>query len=212
MENKNTKKSLIWLIILLCVVLVAAVAVGVLYFAPKDKAPATDSEKTAEQFIKAYYTRDRLTMYPMYFYNARQQWEDGVIKDNGSAEAFFAEAQKQADAKGIEANVTDFDSYYAAYYRFIQNDFQNIYGAHTITSEATQVHKLEGDEWTQYRDRQLGAINADYIDADALGAVTEAYRITVNLRIDGEKQDFNENYLVYVVLHEGQWLVVSHSM
>lgn len=212
MENKKTKKSLIWLSIILAAVVVAAVVVGVLYFAPKKQAPATDYEQVAEQFIKAYYTRDRLTSFPLYFYNARRQWEDGVIKDNGSAEAFFAEAQKQADAKGIEASVTSFDSYYAAYYRFILTDLQDMYGNHTITAKATQTHKLEGDELTQYRDRQLGAINADYIDADALHAVTEAYQITVNLSIDGEKQDFSENFLVNLVLHDGQWLVVSHSM
>ena len=32
------------------------------------------------------------------------------------------------------------------------------------------------------------------------------------LHIDGEKKDYNENYLVNVVLHDGRWLVVSHSI
>lgn len=215
MENKSTTKKPMWLVIFLAVFVVAAVVVGVLYFAPQKPAPVTpaaDHEQAAEQFIKAYYTRDRLTTYPMYFYNARQQWEDGIVKQNGSAEAFFAEAQKQADAKGIDANVTDFDSYYTAYYRFIQGDLQDLFGNHTITTTAIETTKLEGEAWTLYRADQLRTINADYIDAEALNAVTEAYRVKVSLQVDGEKKDHSETYLVNVVYHDGQWRVVSHSI
>lgn len=172
----------------------------------------SDYETVAETFLEAYYTRDRATYYSLMFFDARRQWEDSVIASNGSAEAFFAEAQKQADDKGIAASVDSFDSYYAAYHQFIKTDLLNIYGTYTLTTTATDSKKLEGDILNEYRDKQLNAIDNDYIDADALLAVTDAYLVTVQLHIDGEKKTLNENYLVYLLYHDGAWRVLSHSI
>ena len=71
---------------------------------------------------------------------------------------------------------------------------------------------IQGEALDTYREQQLSHIDAKYIDADAFNAVTEAYQVTVNIHIDGDKKDYNENYLVNLVLHEGAWLVVSHSI
>jgi len=177
--------------------------------------PVTDPygyEGVAERFIEAYYMRDYATRFSLTFYNARGQWEDNAVANTGSEEEFFATAQQQAEDKGIDVTIDSFDSYYAAYYRFILQDCQELYGDYTVTTTATASEKLEGEALDEYREAQLGAIDANYIDADAFYAVTEAYTVTVNIHVDGEKKDYNENYLVNVVLHDGHWLVVSHSI
>lgn len=176
-----------------------------------DSAPL-DHEATAERFIEAYYLRDMATRFSLTFYNARQKWEDETIAYQGSAEAFFAEAQKQANDRGIDATVDSFDSYFAAFHQFSLEDCKRQYGEYTVATEAIASAKLEGAALDSYRQQQLGAIDAKYIDADAFNAVTEAYQVTVHIRIDGEKKDYDETYLVNVVLHDSTWLVVSHSI
>lgn len=209
----ENKKRTAWWIVAIAVVAVAATVVSLVFFLkPEDKPQNLDAyEEVAERFLEAYYLRDRDTQFSMTFYNARQKWIDQVVADNGSEEAFFAEAQKQADERGIEANVTSFDSYFDAYHRFYLADAKNIYGEYSVTVKATDSKKLDAETLNEYRDRQLSAIDAKYIDADAFNAVTEAYLVTVNIQIHGEKKDYSENYLVYLVWHNQQWLVVSHS-
>ena len=207
----ETKKRFPWWIIAVSVVAVAAIAVGAIFLLqPADK-PKTSYQEVAETFVEAYYLRDRNTQFSLTFYNARQQWIDTAIADNGSEEAFFAEAQKQADDRGIDAKVTGFDSYFDAYHQFYLTDAKNVYGEYTVTVQMTDSKKLDDALLNDYREKQLDAIDPKYIDADAFNAVTEAYLLTVNLHVAGEKKDLNENYLVYVVYHNDQWLVVSHS-
>ena len=173
--------------------------------------PSTNYEQVAEEYVKAYFLRDFATRFSLTFYEARRHWEDGAIEDNGSAEAFFAEAQKQAAEKGIEVTVDSFDSYYAAYHQFILKDCQDIYGEYTITVKATESRKLEGDLLSELVETQLGAIDENYIDEDALRAVTDAYMVSVQLEIDGEKKEHSAGYSVYVVYHNKSWLVLTHS-
>ena len=52
------------------------------------EAPA-NVEEVATTFIRAYYLRDYATRFSMMFYDARQQWEDNAIKQEGSEEAFW---------------------------------------------------------------------------------------------------------------------------
>ena len=172
----------------------------------------TDHKQVAEKFLEAYYFGDRLTTYPMYFYDRQQLKKDELIKTHGSAEKFFALVQQQAEAQGIDVTINSFDDFYAAFYKVSLEEFQATYGDYTVTTTATVTKKLEGEALDNFRTGQLGAIDAKYIDADAFNAVTEAYTVTVNIRIDGEKKDYNENYLVHLVRHDGRWLVVSHSI
>lgn len=171
----------------------------------------TDATRLAETFIKAYYLRDYATRFSLCFYDARGQWEAAAIKNAGSAEKFFQLAQQQADDKGIDVKVDSFDSYYAAYHQFILEDVQQIYGTYTFTATATDSVKMDEERLTQFRSALLASSVKDHIDTDAFNAVTEAYTVTVHVHIDGEKKDYDENYLVHIVNHNGQWLVADHS-
>ena len=171
----------------------------------------TEATRLVEAFIEAYYLRDYATQFSLCFYDARGQWEDKVIADNGTAEAFFAIAQRQADEKGIEVVVDSFDSYYAAYHRFILEDCRSIYGEYTLTVTTTANVKMAADLLPEFRSNLLSGPAKDYMDAAALEAIDEVYTVTVNLVIDGEKKDHSEHYLVYAVNHQGQWLVADYS-
>ena len=171
----------------------------------------TEATRLAEAFVKAYYLRDYAARFPLCFYDAPARWEDAAIRDAGSAEEFFRLAQRQADEKGIEVTVDSFDSYYAAYRQFILDDVQEIYGDYTLTATATDSVKMSEDLLPQFRTNLLTGPAKEYIDADALNAVTEVYTVTVHIHIDGEKKEYDENYVVYVVNHNGQWLVADHS-
>lgn len=200
-----------WICLILAVVLACSLCACGNNKQPTSYDP-TDYEQVAKKFIEAYYTRDRLTIYPMYFYDIRQQKEDELRKLHGSNEAFFAEVEKQAEEKGIAADIASFDDYYAAYYRFIQEDMQNLYGDYTIATEVTETTKMDDNTFATFCDAQLGAIDAKYIDGDALRAATQAYTLKVHLQIDGTLKDFSESYLVHLVWHEDRWMVVSHSI
>ena len=171
----------------------------------------TEATRLAETFVKAYYLRDYAARFPLCFYDARARWEDAAIRDAGSAEEFFQLAQRQADEKGIEVTVDSFDSYYSAYRQFILEDVQEIYGDYTLTTTATDSVKMGEDQLSQFRHNLLTGPAKEYIDADALNAVTEVYTVTVHIHIEGEKKNYDENYVVYVVNHNGQWLVADHS-
>ncbi len=175
------------------------------------EAPASASD-VATTFIRAYYLRDYATRFSLTFYDSRQQWEDNAIKAEGSAENFFDKVQQQADDKGIEATIDSFDSYYYYYHKFILTDVLDMYGKYTLTIQAIESKRMDDEELNTFRDKLLDAIDAKYIDAEAFHAVTEAYELKVNIRIDGEKQTYNENYLVQVVNHNGEWQVASHSI
>lgn len=197
----------------ICLILALAMVCGLCACGEEDTpvTPSTNYEQVAERFIEAYYLRDYATRFSLTFYEARRHWEDGAIADNGSAEAFFAEAQKQAQEKGVEVTVDSFDSYYTAYHQFILQDCQDIYGDHTVTVKATESKKLESDLLAELVNTQLEAIDADYIDEDALRAVTDAYMVSVTLTIDGEKKEHTADYSVYVVWHNNNWWVLTHS-
>ena len=167
--------------------------------------------QTAEAFIKAYYLRDYVTQFSLCFHDARKQWEDKAINDLGSAQNFFALAQKQADEKGIKVTVDSFDTYYAAYHQFLLADVETTYGEHTLTVTATGCTKMEADQLAQFRNELLAGPAKEYMSTNALKAITEAYTVAVNIAIDGEKKDYNETYFVYMVNHKGKWLVADHS-
>lgn len=196
-----------WISLLLALVMVCGLcACG------QDDTPPTNYEQVAEEYIEAYYLRDYAKRFSLTFYEARRHWEDNTIAENGSAEAFFAEAQKQAEAKGIDVTVDSFDSYYAAYHQFILKDCADIYGeGYEMTVKATESTKLAGDPLTELVETQLGAIDKDYIDEVALRAVTDAYMVSVQLEIDGEKKAHSASYTVYLVCHNKSWWVLTHS-
>ncbi len=196
----------------ICLLLAVAMVCGLCACGQEDT-PTTNYEQVAEEYIEAYYLRDLAKRFSLLFYDARRQWEDTAIADNGSAEAFFAEAQKQAEAKGVEVTVDSFDSYYAAYHQFILKDCQSIYGEDfEMTVSATESTKLEGEQLTQFIDRQLGALDAKYVDADTYRAITEAYTVVVHIHIEGSLKNYDENYQVQVGYHDGKWQVLSHTM
>ena len=180
-----------------------------------DDAPVTpsgDYEQVAEEFLEAYYLRDYVKQYSLMFFNARQQREDNLIKQEGSAEAFFAFAQKQAkDEHDLDVNIQSFDDYFNAYHQFYLASAKDVYGTYTMEVKTTAAKKLEGSILTEFINKQLGAIDEKYVDEAAYRAITDAYLLTVNITIDGEKKDYNENYLVYMVYHNNQWWVAEHS-
>lgn len=179
--------------------------------APTGTPPPEDIGRVAETFLKAYLTRNFAVRFDMYCYDARQRWEDTLIGQNGSAEAFFAEAQKQADEKGLDVTVDSFDSYLAAYHRFILADYQDMYGEHTITVKAVNHEKKDEAALKKTIDGVFGAVDEKYLDADALRAVTEGYTVKVEWTVDGEKQDLHEFYLVHIVSYKGKWCIADHS-
>ena len=201
----------------ICLILAAVLAFSLCACGDKgDDQPTTydpaDHKQVAEKFLEAYFFRDYATRFSLMFYNYRQQWEDNAIKDTGSAEAFFATAQQQADNKGIEADIHSFDDYYAAYYQFIQADCRAMYGDYTFTIEATESTQMDAATFATFCDGLLGNIDEKYIDGAALRAVTEAHSVKVHLQIDGTLKDHSETYLIHLVRHDGRWLVASHSI
>ena len=212
MKKKKINKVLLWSII--AVVAVAAIVIGAVLILDRPQKPYDDStpEGTAQRFLEAYYTRDYVTRFSMTYHNSRQAWEDQTVKVQGSAEAFFALVQQQADERGIEAEIHSFDDYYACYYRFIQEDIQRMYGNHTLTVQVTESKKMEPDNLAKRKADALNAIDAKYIDAAGLDTVTEGYTVNLTIRIDGDKKTFSEHYYVHVINHNGQWKVIDHTI
>lgn len=175
--------------------------------------PSGDYEQVAEEYIEAYYLRNLGKRFSMLFLDTRRQWEDKIIADNGSAEAFFATAQQQAAEKGFEVTIDSFDSFYDAYHQFILKDCEGIYGeGFEVTVSTTESTKLEGEELSQFVEQQLAAVDAEYVDADAYRAITEAYTVVVHLHVEGPLKTHDESYQVQVGYHDGKWLVLSHSI
>lgn len=175
--------------------------------------PAEDIGVVAETFLTAYMMRNYAVRYDMYCYDARAQWEDSVKEENGgSADAFFAEAQKQAEAKGLDYTVDSFDSYLSAYHQFILADYTNTYGTFTVSVEAVDSVKQDAETMAKTIDGLLSAVNEKYLDMDKINAITEAYTIEVEFRVDGDKKDYFERKLVQIVNYDGEWKVISHSI
>ena len=170
-----------------------------------------DVAQTAEAFIKAYYMRDYLTQFSLCFHDARRQWEDKAITDLGSEQNFLALAQKQANEKGIDVRVDSFETYYTSYREFMIADVAETYGEYTLTVTCSGGTKMDDAQLTQFCDGLLSGAAKDYVNAGDLKAVTDAYTVSVNIVIDGEKRDYNETYFVYLVNHQGNWLVADHT-
>ena len=213
-KQATPKKRLPWILAAIALLTVVAIIVGVVYFTepPKKQYAPNTPEGVSEAFIKAYYTRDYVTRFSMTYHNTRQQWEDNAVKNTGSQEQFFAISQQQADERGIEADIHSFDDYYACYYAFIQEDMQAMYGDYTLTTQATESKKLSEDELAKKKADLLAAVDAKYVDAAGLDSVTEGYTITVKIRIEGTLKTYSESYLVHVILYDGQWVVIDHSI
>lgn len=172
-----------------------------------------DATAVALTFVRALRTRDNLTRYSLLLYDARGAWEDSVVEAHGSAEAFFAEAKRQAEEKGIDVktDINSFESYYAAYHQFILEDYRQIYGEYTVSTTVVESVKMTEERLAEFCDNLLNSLNSDLFDKEVLAAITEAYTITVNFSIDGEIKDSSEDYPVSVVYYNDQWLVASYS-
>lgn len=179
----------------------------------EEKTPPNPAEvaTVAEAFVKAHFQRDYKTKFSLCFYDARKEWEDTAIKEHGTAEAFFEMAQKQADAKGIEASVKSFDDYYASYHNFILQECTDRYGEYSLITTVTGSTKMAADDLPAFRDGLLNGTSKAYMDFDTLNAINEVYTVAVNLTIEGSKNDYNQNYLITIVLHNGQWLVADYT-
>ena len=196
----------------ICLLLALAMVCGLCACGEGDT-PSTNYEQAAEEYIEAYFLRDSAKRFSMFFYDARRQWEDKMVADNGSAAAFFAEAQKQANAKGVDVTIDSFDNYYAAYHQFILKDCETIFGkGYKVTVKTTESTKLEGEQLTLFIDRQLGSLNDKYVDVDAYRALTDIYTVVVHLHVEGSLKTHDETYQVQVGYHDGKWKVLSHTL
>lgn len=213
-QTETPKKRLHWMIIVIALVAVAAIIGGVILFInppQKPYAPNTP-EGVSETFIKAYYTRDYVTRFSLTYHNTRQQWEDNAVKNTGSQEQFFAISQQQADERGIEAEIHSFDDYYACYYRFIQEDMKAMFGNYTLTTEVIESTPMDTEELVRKKADLLGAVDTKYVDKAGLDTVTEGYTVNIRLTVKGTLKTHTESYLVHVILYDGRWAVISHSI
>lgn len=178
---------------------------------PNKEAPAT-AEDLATTFISAYYLKDMLTHFPLCIYDARQEWEDRMLKDHKTEEAFCAVVQQQADDKGLSVDIRSFDDYLAAFHQRMLDQMQEAYGEHTVSATVASSVKLDETALAAYLDKVRGGTYSNYVDEAKLKAVTEGYLLVVDLRVDGEISDHYESYKVYAVLCDGQWMVAGHTV
>lgn len=215
MENKKKNKGLLWLIIAIAVIAVAAVVVGILYFMPpKEAEPAAepaDCEQTAQRFIEAYLTQDRLSQFDLFFYDARAQWEDNILKDHKTEEAFCDVVQQQADEQGIRVTINSFDDYLREFHQQWKVDAQEVYGDYTVTATATNVESYSEEKSTQYVASAVGAQGEEYFADVSPDTVKQIYAVKVNGVIEGPLKTHNENYTVFLIDYEGQWRVIGHT-
>lgn len=214
-ETKPAKKCRGWLIAVIAVVVALAIAAVVLWstgvFAKWFTPSVTSPEQLAEDFVKAYCLKDMPTQFSLSLQDERRQWEDGVLADHKTEEAFCEVVQKQADEKGLDVTIRSFDDYLAAYHQRMLSQMEEFYGPFTVDAKVIEKAKMTDEELDAYRDKLLGGFNGDYYDEQQLDAVTEAYSIRVGYTVDGEKEDFYEEYIVSVVKLNDRWLIGDHS-
>lgn len=209
------KKSRIWLVlIIVAAVIVVAVAgslAGPLLFPHKPAKEPSDCEQTARQFIEAYLTKDKLTQFDLFLYDARAQWEDNILKDHETEEAFCNVVQQQADAQGIEVTVNCFDDYLRGFHEQWKVDAQEAYGDYTVTVTATAVETYSEKKSTEYVGSAVSTQGEAYFADVSTDTVKQVYAVTVNGVIEGPLKTHNENYTVFLVNYDGQWRVVGHT-
>ena len=174
--------------------------------------PIGDKEIYAENFITAYMMRDMLTRLPMYCYDARAKWEAERIAENGDIETFLKVAQENANEKNSGYTFNSVDEYFAGYRDFIVEEYLRIYGTYTTSATAISCEKQDAETVAKTIDGVFQAVDKAYLDVDAINAITEAYTITVEWKVDGELKDYTEHKQVQVVLYKGEWRVASHSI
>ena len=195
---------------LLALLLAMALAITMCACGKKEETP-TSAEEMATTFIRAYCTKDKLTYFPLYLHNERQRWEEQLLKDHGSEEAFCAVVQQQADEKGLSVEVHSFDDYLREFHNTYLNDAQAKYGDHTVSTELTKSALMSAEELASFLESWKGGTFAAYVAESELDKITEAYAMTVTFRVDGTITDYQETYQITVVLHDGQWKVATHS-
>lgn len=213
--EKQQKKSRVWLIILIVaaviVVTVAGVLIGKLFFPHKPTAEPSGCEKTAQQFIEAYLTKDKLTQFDLFLYDARAQWEEQILKDHETEEAFCEVVQQQADEKGIEVTVTCFDDYLQKFHEQWEVDAKEVYGDYTVTVTATSVEAYSEEKSIDYVSKAIGAQGEEYFGGKSTDTIKQVYAVTVNGVIEGPLKTHNEYYTVFLVEYDNQWRVVGHT-
>ncbi len=174
--------------------------------------PIGEKETYAETFITAYMMRDLATRLPMYCYDARAKWEGERIAENGDIETFLSVVQQGADEKGLGFTVDSVDDYFADYYQFTLTEYQRNYGTYTVSATAVKTEKQDAETVAKTIAGVLQAVDEKYLDIEAIEAITEAYTITVEWKVDGDLKDLTESMLVQVVLYNGEWRIASHSI
>ena len=141
----------------------------------------------------------------------REVYNEDINDGAFTAEEFFAIAQKQADAKGLDVHVDSFDSYFAAYHEVDKQYKRDAYGEYTISFKAVSNEKMEAQEAADFVAKIIATKDDKYVNQDVVASIKEVYTITVRVSVDGEKKDLEENYLVHMAYCNDKWQVVSHS-
>lgn len=173
-------------------------------------APETVDE-LATTFIRAYYLKDMLTSHPLYLHDARQRWEDQILKDHKTEEAFCDVVQKQADEKGMSVEIHSFDDYLREFHQRMLVQLEEKHGKYTVSADVTACTQMNEEQLASFCASLSGGTFAEYTTEEQIAKITEGYTLTVDFRIDGEIKDYEQPYTVHAVLCDGQWKVASHS-
>lgn len=180
-----------------------------------EKAPSETPKKVedlAVKFMRAYYLEDALTYYPLYFHDARQEWEDRILKDHKTEKAFCEVVQQQAENKGMSVNIQSFDDYLAEYHKLVPQWLEEKHGKYTLSVKVASSVKMTDEALKTTCDNLTGGFLYKYVDDQKVKKITEGYQLAVVVRIDGKIQDFEQSYDVSMVLCDGQWLVATHTI
>lgn len=169
------------------------------------------AEEAAVNFVKAFYAKDYLTLFSLYIHDERQQWIDTRLKGQ-TEEEFLAEAQRQADEKGMDVTIQTLDDYFTEFHKRFDVEAKEQYGAYTITADVTATTKLDEAALSKLIGEVNGGFSGTYVNEELLGKITEGHHVTVDYRITGEKKEYHQPYEVYVVLCDGKWLVANHTI
>ena len=197
-------------VLLTAVLLLTLCSCGKKAAPPPVNAPASVQE-LATAYLRAYCLEDVATVHALSLHDARQLWEDSILREHKTEEAFCTLVQKQAEEQGLSVKVESFDDYLRERYRVQLLYTEENYGAYTVSAEIESSVPMSAEELATFRSGLKGGFYADYLTEEQVDNITEAHTVTMVFAIHGEKKDYSEHYTLYVALCNGQWKVADHS-
>lgn len=171
-----------------------------------DKGVANNPEAVAKAFVKAELLQDVREVKDLYAYDYEAELKDEAIDEFGDEETFFEEFGEEIGEK-----ISSWNAAYAAAKKMYKEQLEEEFGKYTLSVSVTDTIEMDEDELEDVKGDLEDYVSDGYLSAKDWKSIEEGVIVTVEIVIEGEEDEEESIFDVYLVKVDGKWKVADYD-